>query len=229
MTNKELLDMLTVSGVLTFDINEVNKGIFDCFVNNQRVWNLESSLRYIKLICKLLRLQDEREYINKFIRSELLNGYPIFSKTVYNTLILTEYLGEPKELPKFAIKKILTNKIRSTDEFHEISVYNNFYWNKVLDLWFGINLGDSNYWNNVVKMHFNDCLGSSYVNNVDSVTIMKLKEQKLMICLNTILEYDFETKEMKNIHKKVVKFSGFDSINWSKVPGINVQNFDIMF
>ena len=124
---------------------------------------------------------------------------------------ITEYLGETKELPKFAIKKILPNKIRSTDEFYEISVYNNFYWN------------------NVVKMHFNDCLGSSYVNNVDSVTLMKLKEQKLMICLNNILEYDFETKEMKNTHKKVVKFSGFDSINWSKVPGINVQDFDIMF
>lgn len=212
MTNKELLDILIVSDIVKFDLSKVNKEVFECFLRDKEVWDLEETLKYSKNICKFFGIIDNKQYINKFIRSELMNGAPIFAKTIYNTLIFDDkdFIKSQKSL-EASLRKILYNKITSEDEFHEIGTYLNFYWSEIS------------------KSYFENSITYEYAYHIDSVYLINFKENRLLECNGTVNIYNNNLQRMEKTNIRVSKFKRFDSIDWSKTLGINIQDFDIMF
>lgn len=211
MTNKELLDFLKVTDLIRFDMNTVNKEVLENYLRYDNVWRLNETVKYAKEICKICGLGNE--YISLLIELEIKNASPIYVKTIYKTITL-------KDLDKYnvrdsisvSMKKMIRNKLVDKDKLYEIGVYLNFYWMKIVEDLLGVKTTIVN-----------------YLDHVDSTYLFRLSDDSLVKLNKSIVKYDKDKKEMRNTREKVEKFKSIEGIDWSKIKGIDIQDYDIIF
>lgn len=211
MTNKELLDFLKVTDLIRFDMNTVNKEVLENYLRYDNVWRLNKTVKYAKEICKICGLGNE--YISLLIELEIKNVSPIYVKTIYKTITL-------KDLDKYnvrdsisvSMKKMIRNKLVDKDKLYEIGVYLNFYWMKIVEDLLGVKTTIVN-----------------YLDHVDSTYLFRLSDDSFVKLNKSIVKYDKDKKEMRDTREKVEKFKSIEGIDWSKIKGIDIQDYDIIF
>lgn len=113
MNNRDILDMLYSTGAIKFSMNDINKSIIESFIDRDDAWNLNETLKYAKLINKNYVNYESINYIEWFIKRELLNGNPILTKSIYNTF----KVYNSKDLRGYDMvelySNVLKNKLRS--------------------------------------------------------------------------------------------------------------------
>lgn len=211
MTNKELLEFLKVTDLIKFDMNTVNKEVLENYLRYDNIWKLNETVKYAKEICKICGL--ENEYISLLIELEIKNVSPIYVKTIYKTITL-------KDLDKYnvrdsisvSMKKMIRNKLVDKDKLYEIGVYLNFYWMKIVEDLLGVKTTIVN-----------------YLDHVDSTYLFRLSDDSFVKLNKSIVKYDKDKKEMRDTREKVEKFKSIEGIDWSKIKGIDIQDYDIIF
>lgn len=211
MTNKELLEFLKVTDLIKFDMNTVNKEVLENYLRYDNIWKLNETVKYAKEICKICGLGNE--YISLLIELEIKNVSPIYVKTIYKTITL-------KDLDKYnvrdsisvSMKKMIRNKLVDKDKLYEIGVYLNFYWMKIVEDLLGVKTTIVN-----------------YLDHVDSTYLFRLSDDSFVKLNKSIVKYDKDKKEMRDTREKVEKFKSIEGIDWSKIKGIDIQDYDIIF
>lgn len=201
MNNRDILNMLYSTGVIKFSINNINKSVIESFINKDDAWNLNETLKYAKLINKNYVNYESINYIEWFIKRELLNGNPILTKSIYNTF----KVYNSKDLRGYNMvelySNVLKNKLRSLSV--ETITYLRFFWYSILELK-KINIKDSAY----------QQLGIIF------------DKKEIYIFKKKLYKYDMKSKRLIDMKVRLSKLDFFDSYKYNSV--LNIQNFDIL-
>lgn len=201
MNNRDILDMLYSTGAIKFSMNDINKSIIESFIDRDDAWNLNETLKYAKLINKNYVNYESINYIEWFIKRELLNGNPILTKSIYNTF----KVYNSKDLRGYDMvelySNVLKNKLRSLSV--ETITYLRFFWYSILELK-KINIKDS------------ACQQLGIIFDKKEIYLFKKK----------LYKYDMKSKRLIDMKVRLSKLDSFDSYKYNSV--LNIQNFDIL-
>lgn len=91
MNNKETLELLKVTNKIN-GLNITNKRVYEELIGNKDIWNIKENVKYMDKISKMLKLnrEAEKEIFSLLLNFEVQYCYPIFIKTLYNTLVICE-------------------------------------------------------------------------------------------------------------------------------------------
>lgn len=146
MNNKETLELLKVTNKIN-GLNITNKRVYEELIGNEDIWNIKENVKYMDKISKMLKLnrEAEKEIFSLLLNFEVQYCYPIFIKTLYNTLVICEGKNDKEVL---RLQRVLgeiqdTLKSGTPNLIKRTLVYlMNLCWLSVINDWIHIDLSD---------------------------------------------------------------------------------------